>query len=393
MESSFAWLDYSDAQRRQMVGIIDQFRDKTTVDELGFGSIRDMFADRFFPGITTIQTRARYLLFVPWIYQAIERDGVPYQQVDVRARHDQARLAAALQRGGEGDAQGVIGILAGEKLLRTPAVVYWNALRRFGLWTYSGNLAQYYQAKLMAPSDSPVAAWHPGMPKHPSDWLDTVTLALTGDEADYLRERINIAAPGTLLSICIDGSRNLQKIHAPWEHPGYRHFPRDLKEALNQARLFAILAQGASLLYELMLAETAEETNLRVQPGLSDLRIQEMDEWAAVAESNSGELSKRHLTDLWHSTTGGTYRISSRTREFVEAIMTASRRGPGNLATDEKARVLVRHRELALKGGLARLTHLRALETNLPVPARIGQFTYRGRLRSRLSTTSAWDSS
>jgi Family of unknown function (DUF6361) len=52
MESSFAWLDYSDAQRRQMVGIIDQFRDKTTVDELGFGSIRNTFADRFFP-VTT----------------------------------------------------------------------------------------------------------------------------------------------------------------------------------------------------------------------------------------------------------------------------------------------------------------------------------------------------
>lgn len=34
---------------------------------LGFAPIRDAFADYFFPGTSTIQTRARYFLFVPWI--------------------------------------------------------------------------------------------------------------------------------------------------------------------------------------------------------------------------------------------------------------------------------------------------------------------------------------
>lgn len=42
-----------------------------TLDELGIGSIRDTFSDELFPGTSTIQTRARYFLFVPWIMQMV----------------------------------------------------------------------------------------------------------------------------------------------------------------------------------------------------------------------------------------------------------------------------------------------------------------------------------
>ena len=42
--SAFAWLDYSDGERRRMLEVIDLFREKGTLDELGIGSIRDTFA-------------------------------------------------------------------------------------------------------------------------------------------------------------------------------------------------------------------------------------------------------------------------------------------------------------------------------------------------------------
>ena len=144
--SSFSWLDHSEAQRRQMLEIVDLFREKGTLDELGFGSIRDAFSDHLFPGTSTLYTRARYLLFVPWIYLRIERDHLPYPQVDARARSDQAGLARALQSGGEGDAQGVIGIQAGEALQRTPAAIYWTGLKRYRIWQFPGSLTQYWAA-------------------------------------------------------------------------------------------------------------------------------------------------------------------------------------------------------------------------------------------------------
>jgi hypothetical protein len=72
MASRFAWIDIDEASRRTMLNFIDKFRDQGTLDELGIGTIRDAFADYFFPGTTTVQTRARYFLFVPWIYRRLE---------------------------------------------------------------------------------------------------------------------------------------------------------------------------------------------------------------------------------------------------------------------------------------------------------------------------------
>jgi len=67
MASIFSWVDFSDEDREKMVQIIRQLRQPDTIDELGIGSVRDSIANILFPGTTTIQTRAKYMLFVPWI--------------------------------------------------------------------------------------------------------------------------------------------------------------------------------------------------------------------------------------------------------------------------------------------------------------------------------------
>ncbi len=79
--SSFGWLDYSEHERRRTLDVVELFREKDTRDELGIGSVRDAFADLLFPGTSTIQTRARYFLFISWIYIKLESTrlkGVPW---------------------------------------------------------------------------------------------------------------------------------------------------------------------------------------------------------------------------------------------------------------------------------------------------------------------------
>src|ERR1035437_8917539 len=39
-----------------------------SVDELGFGILRDGFAEQFFPGTNTVMTEVRYLMFMAAIY-------------------------------------------------------------------------------------------------------------------------------------------------------------------------------------------------------------------------------------------------------------------------------------------------------------------------------------
>ena len=62
------------------------------------------------PATSTIQTRAGYLLFVPWIYQELERRRTAPADIERLARRDEFRLIHALENGGETD--GIIGTLA-----------------------------------------------------------------------------------------------------------------------------------------------------------------------------------------------------------------------------------------------------------------------------------------
>jgi hypothetical protein len=43
-------------------------------DEIGFLLIHQRYADRFFPGTSVLHTRLRYVLFVPWMYEALQRE-------------------------------------------------------------------------------------------------------------------------------------------------------------------------------------------------------------------------------------------------------------------------------------------------------------------------------
>ena len=100
MASVIGWLDYSEEHRQKMREIIDLFKDEDSVDELGLRSIRDPLADLMFPGLSTIQTRARYFLLVPWLYQRIENQRVPASRAATRARDWQYDLVKAMRNGG-----------------------------------------------------------------------------------------------------------------------------------------------------------------------------------------------------------------------------------------------------------------------------------------------------
>ena len=71
--SSFlGWIDHDPEERQRTQRVLALFRERETRDELGFGAVRDAIADTLFPGTSTIETRLRYTLFVPWLYRRLE---------------------------------------------------------------------------------------------------------------------------------------------------------------------------------------------------------------------------------------------------------------------------------------------------------------------------------
>ena len=91
--SGLAWIDFDQADRDRTRRIIDLFDEKDTRDELGLGALRDALSDLMFPGTSTIQTRLRYMLFVPWIYWIAAEDRQPVDRARALiARNDTSAL-------------------------------------------------------------------------------------------------------------------------------------------------------------------------------------------------------------------------------------------------------------------------------------------------------------
>jgi hypothetical protein len=96
--SSLAWLDFSESDRQKALDVIDLFREKGTVDELGIGTVRDALADLMFPGTSTIMTRARYYIIIPWIYRRQESKKTPSNEIANSARKDEIAVIEALAK-------------------------------------------------------------------------------------------------------------------------------------------------------------------------------------------------------------------------------------------------------------------------------------------------------
>lgn len=191
MPAFVSWVDYSSAERLRMRQAVALFEEKGTRDELGIGSIRDAFSDFLFPGTSVVQTRLRYVLFIPWLYAGLEADGrVSAANVERRAREAELALIGPLQH--TDDRMGTIGSDAGKNLQRLPSSVYWLALQRWGLlrqkWTtdeyhrhWDGLRTQHRGQRRtddrgILPESLP--CWHPEMPPAPDDFPGVASFAL-----------------------------------------------------------------------------------------------------------------------------------------------------------------------------------------------------------------------
>jgi len=140
LTSAIGWIDFSSEHREKVKTVIDLLASPGVVDELGIGMIRDSFSDTLFPGISTIQTRAKYFLTLPRIFRDYkqlkpkERRRVPL--ADYLKQHEN-RCMTFLNQNHKSDPQdGIIGASFAEKqgeVQRKPSSVYWTGLRTFGL--------------------------------------------------------------------------------------------------------------------------------------------------------------------------------------------------------------------------------------------------------------------
>ena len=141
------WIDFSKEDRQKALDVINLLSEQGAVDELGIGIIRDAFANYFFPGTSTVQTRAKYFLIVPYVLR---------EAVDGRYGKDANRVLRAIDSTekdcgirlleADSKAEGVIGtrVLPKGWVARKPSDIYWNGIRTYGIFCdYGLSISEY----------------------------------------------------------------------------------------------------------------------------------------------------------------------------------------------------------------------------------------------------------
>jgi hypothetical protein len=169
-------------------------------DEIGFLTIHQRYADRFFPGTSVLHTRARYAVIVPWLFEDLAGLTGP---AAVRALREREReLAGRLKDAGESQVIG--GRVFPKPSSQPPSTVYWNALAVWGILrprpdgrTISRAQAHRLLKSAGAATDDdgqPLLNFDPPfapLPNRPDSWQSgPFTLQLATAEAIFLRERL-----------------------------------------------------------------------------------------------------------------------------------------------------------------------------------------------------------
>lgn len=376
--SFFGWLDYDTEDAKRMQEVLAAFDDKGTVDSLGLGVIRDSIADSLFPGISTIQTRAKYFLIVAWLGRYFEqkRSGKPDFNKEFRRYEGQLIEMVRDQNPGQ---LGVIGAESGRNLQRMPSSVYWNGLGEFGIRDLDVRMSEF--ASLVSSGRTAVlhrrlsddgesiagraSVWDAGLPAAPAKFPHhgtLVPLSLSETESDYLREKFSKRTDTLLAALTNDLDRD-RSAASPWM-VSRGGFSDELKTRLHHAHLFSDTMHGARLLYNLYIGREAARLEILPDSGLADAAQARLDDWAASF------LHQRDLIRAWASEMptfwGHVSRFGDpqpRAKNFVESWLALALEDPSNLAEREDVRDLLVQREFSLKGGLARLRSRNALES------------------------------
>lgn len=347
-----------------MLAAIELFKDQGTVDELGFGAVRDTISSVLFPGASVLHTRARYLLLVPWcVNQAVQRRLSPSESAAELRRLEIKVIYALLVN----ESRGVIGQQARDKVKRLPSAAYWSVLRTWGIRQSDTSIEGFFrdarvarQSAARQPTADDVGAgfdtytggFDPDLPMPSGDYLVQTTFTLTPEESAYIGDRLRMTTAGSLIPWLLDVGL-ADDVSNIWNHPAIGQAPPTLTALVEHGRRFSVLVHGAALLYNLLLAELVDD-----ERGLVGRYRGCLDEWSAeVAETHALEGWERD--EFWAAVRRHNPGLRRPTEKFVESWIERLRQAP-TIADDEAARALIRDRELALKGGRARLVNAAA---------------------------------
>ena len=306
------WIDFSKSERNKVLSVLDLLSESGTLDELGTAPIRDGFANLFFPGTSTIQTRAKYFMIVPYALKDLEYSSETNPNRMLRTLDEVERKCGEKLIGNGEDTDGIIGSrsLAQNKWVkRTPADIYWAGLRNFGIFTGGTlSLSEYIRAmcalknqkatitKLGNRNDNADADegddkdagelfrmqfWK--IPTYKDSWMEDLSIKMSSEEGAFLRQQIITAYPDSMLAFILRNSvteifvcKTFQELESL-----IKIFPEQIQNDYSLAYAFSSFLLVLRVVYNIVVSaglnEAANALWEKFQPDISELADVDLD--------------------------------------------------------------------------------------------------------------------
>lgn len=366
------WIDFSSKDREKAMAVIDLMKENGAVDELGIGVVRDRLADILFPGTSTIQTRAKYFFIVPWCMIEAEKNFKNKVDYLKRLNNIETDVIKALIKNEPSNTTGIIGKDSIGTLKRKPSEIYWNGLRTYNIMPFNISRNQYISSiktnknhdveegddKDSYYLDNDEIRWN--ITKFRKNWKENLTLSLTKEESEFLKEKITRYYPNSLYSYIINNKDISLEDEDIYDLTFKNTLPEVVRSDLDLALNFGKVIHGAHIRYNIILRQK------------NSVEIEDYEDYwnQWCNEMSQFNWDKFNIDRIYEFA-----QITKGTKEFIEGWFKAIRELDNiNLGQLDK---MIEAREYSLKGQRAKLKNYGNVDVSKWVG--LGMLEYRWR--------------
>lgn len=317
------WVDFSKEERNKIMQTLKLLDESTALDELGIGVIRDGYADILFPGISTLQTRAKYFVLTPYIFAKAEKEKFKRSSEVLQwINKKEDSLVGTLVKNSSADALGIVGLRSykqGKTVKVKPSIMYWNGMKTFEIIKDEnvsiGNVCSIIFGKAVRRSaitikdegetfDDETAAnenvviFSPIRPDYSIE--NDTNIELTNKEAIYLFDKIIMAkrSKDSLLAFLIKNKLSFPS----FEEIDCRVLPKDIMQDYILAQSFANFIIGAHYRYNVIYSneEDAEQVEA-YRSWAASFHFDDFDLAEVLSRISSNEHTNLFLKDFYNA--------------------------------------------------------------------------------------------
>lgn len=314
---NFGWIDFSQNERNKTLEVLNNLSEKGTLDELGIGYIRDKFSNIFFPGTSTLQTRAKYFLVVPYIIKdvldnykrnkdVLDNNKSKMENILGIINKAEENFARKVSENEHGDKENLIGInsLKQKKWVqKQPSYIYWSGIKSYKIIDTELSLYNYIQEMVNNKTndsfiydkkedkyidDDKEFSKNYTIKPYCKNWhdKDDIDLSLNKEEAEFLKNQIIQSHETTsLMAYILMDKKRMESFKEVESFDALDALddliPENLRKQYNYAIKFSNFVYALYIIYNLVITDNKSsqakiEYDENTLPQIADINLEEM---------------------------------------------------------------------------------------------------------------------